>query len=138
MVWTGVEQRGTPWSDGVPGVTQYPIPPSSDFIYRWKATQSGFYVSPDLSNLSVVRRSLPSPEIAQWYHSHYRMQLGDGARAPLVIHPRPDRPSSLERISTDPAVLAALKKAELNPHAFLVSDWSRITTAQCVALVSHS
>ncbi|ELU36838.1 L-ascorbate oxidase, putative [Rhizoctonia solani AG-1 IA] len=29
--WHGLEQVGTPWSDGVPGMTQWPIPPGGDF-----------------------------------------------------------------------------------------------------------
>ncbi|KAL9101310.1 MAG: hypothetical protein Q9163_003422 [Psora crenata] len=29
--WHGQLQRGTPWMDGVPGVTQCPIAPGSDF-----------------------------------------------------------------------------------------------------------
>lgn len=38
----------TPWSDGVPGVTQFPIRTGSTFIYEYRFTQSGAY----------------------WYHAH--------------------------------------------------------------------
>ncbi|EUC56316.1 multicopper oxidase, partial [Rhizoctonia solani AG-3 Rhs1AP] len=33
MHWHGIEQFGTPWSDGVPGLTQWPIPVQGDFVY---------------------------------------------------------------------------------------------------------
>lgn len=32
--WHGFLQTGTPWMDGVPGVTQCPIPPGHSFTYR--------------------------------------------------------------------------------------------------------
>ncbi|KAL4930442.1 oxidoreductase tpcJ [Aspergillus undulatus] len=62
--WHGIWQRGTNQYDGVPGVTQCPIPPGSTFTYRFRATQYG----------------------TSWYHSHYSLQLADGLYGPLVIH----------------------------------------------------
>ncbi|KDN43026.1 hypothetical protein RSAG8_06349, partial [Rhizoctonia solani AG-8 WAC10335] len=47
--WHGIEQYGTPWSDGVPGLTQYPIRSGENFVYNFTLYQHGFY----------------------WYHSHY-------------------------------------------------------------------
>jgi Multicopper oxidase len=38
-------QLGTPWSDGVPGVTQKLIPVGQSFNYRWKANDYGTYWS---------------------------------------------------------------------------------------------
>ena len=35
----GITQLGTPWSDGVPGVSQAPIQPNESFIYRWTADE---------------------------------------------------------------------------------------------------
>ena len=32
----GDEQRGTPYMDGVPGVTQCPISPGATFVYKWR------------------------------------------------------------------------------------------------------
>ncbi|KAJ5146427.1 Multicopper oxidase type 2 [Penicillium bovifimosum] len=34
----GIEQLNTPWSDGVPGLTQKPIQPGHSWTYRWTAT----------------------------------------------------------------------------------------------------
>ncbi len=38
-----IQQYLTPYSDGVPGVSQRPIQPGSSFLYNWTATQSGSY-----------------------------------------------------------------------------------------------
>ena len=35
--------QGTPWSDGVPGLTQTPIEPGASYIYRFKAYPPGTY-----------------------------------------------------------------------------------------------
>jgi FtsP/CotA-like multicopper oxidase with cupredoxin domain len=51
----GIDQVGTPWSDGVPGVTQKPISPGATFVYRWTATDYGTY----------------------WYHAHERGQASN-------------------------------------------------------------
>jgi hypothetical protein len=34
--WHGMLQKGTPWADGVPGVSQCPIAPGSTFTYKFK------------------------------------------------------------------------------------------------------
>ncbi|KAM3449458.1 hypothetical protein MY3296_006923 [Beauveria thailandica] len=35
--WHGIDQRESPWSDGVPGLSQTPIEPGESYIYRFKA-----------------------------------------------------------------------------------------------------
>ncbi|KAL4994515.1 multicopper oxidase-domain-containing protein [Aspergillus recurvatus] len=62
--WHGIWQRGTNQQDGVPGVTQCPIPPGQTYTYRFRATQYG----------------------TSWYHSHFSLQLADGLYGPLAIH----------------------------------------------------
>ncbi|PYH42871.1 uncharacterized protein BP01DRAFT_385075 [Aspergillus saccharolyticus JOP 1030-1] len=64
MHWHGITQKGTPWADGVPGVSQCPIVPRSRFTYTFQADQYG----------------------TGWYHSHYSAQLTDGVFGPMVIH----------------------------------------------------
>jgi FtsP/CotA-like multicopper oxidase with cupredoxin domain len=59
----GIEQHGTPWADGVPGLTQKPIQPGHSWTYRWKATQYGTY----------------------WYHAHARGEMMDGLYGPIWI-----------------------------------------------------
>ncbi|TGO22870.1 hypothetical protein BPAE_0152g00250 [Botrytis paeoniae] len=62
--WHGLLQSGTPWMDGVPGISQCPISPGSQFTYRFRADQYG----------------------TSWYHSHYSGQYGAGLFGPLVIY----------------------------------------------------
>jgi len=52
------------WMDGVPGVTQCPIPPGGSFTYTFTADLYG----------------------TSWYHSHYSAQYAGGLVGPMVIH----------------------------------------------------
>ena len=90
----------TPWSDGVPGLTQVPIPPGTSFSYRWTATQHGSY----------------------WYHSHVGAQLSDGLYGPIIIHPRKDKQKPFGLISKDPASTKAMEDAELRTKPVVLSD----------------
>lgn len=59
----GIEQKNTPWSDGVPGLNQKPIQPGHSWTYRWTATQYGTY----------------------WYHAHGMSEIMDGLYGPIWI-----------------------------------------------------
>jgi len=98
----------TPWSDGVPGVTQREIPPGGSFVYKWTASQYGEY----------------------WYHAHHREQLDDGAYGALIIHPKKDRPSPFSLISKDQSTLSAINKAVAEIKPLLLSDWRNIPSAR--------
>jgi FtsP/CotA-like multicopper oxidase with cupredoxin domain len=52
------------WMDGVPGVSQCPIPPEGTFTYSFIADLYG----------------------TTWYHSHYSAQYASGLIGPLVVH----------------------------------------------------
>jgi FtsP/CotA-like multicopper oxidase with cupredoxin domain len=39
--WHGIHQRGTQYYDGVPFLTQCPIPEGTTFRYQWNAEQPG-------------------------------------------------------------------------------------------------
>ncbi|EGD99751.1 multicopper oxidase [Trichophyton tonsurans CBS 112818] len=62
--WHGIRMMENMFNDGVPGVTQCPIPPGSSMTYRFKASQYG----------------------SSWYHSHYSLQYADGLFGPMTIH----------------------------------------------------
>ncbi|KAM0432248.1 hypothetical protein ACHAPT_004786 [Fusarium lateritium] len=62
--WHGLLQKKTPWEDGVPGVTQCPIPPGESFTYQFVADMYG----------------------TTWYHSHYSAQYSAGLFGPMVIY----------------------------------------------------
>ncbi|KAF8748333.1 multicopper oxidase family [Rhizoctonia solani] len=111
MHWHGIEQVGSLWSDGVPGLTQWPIPVQGDFVYNFTVKQAGFH----------------------WYHSHYKMQLDDGLKGTIYIRPRPNKPKPFSQISTDAAVLEKLKQAENNALLLNVYDYKHYTSEHWMA-----
>jgi FtsP/CotA-like multicopper oxidase with cupredoxin domain len=100
--------QGTPWSDGVPGVTQLPIAPGCNFTYRFQALQYGSY----------------------WYHSHAKGQIEDGLYGPILIHPQPGTKKPFHMISNDPAALRAMERAERAVHPLIMFDYMHITSEQ--------
>jgi len=62
--WHGIRQYMSTEFDGVPGVTQCPIPPGETMTYKFHATQYG----------------------SSMYHSHFSLQYVDGFFGPLVIN----------------------------------------------------
>ncbi|CAG8766038.1 22053_t:CDS:2, partial [Dentiscutata erythropus] len=63
--WHGLHMRNTPYSDGVPGITQCPIKPGKSFLYDFYANdESGTH----------------------WYHSHYKTQRMAGFYGLLIIN----------------------------------------------------
>ncbi|WVQ82717.1 hypothetical protein IAT38_004849 [Cryptococcus sp. DSM 104549] len=63
--WHGLLMNGTVFMDGVPGITQCPIPAGGSFTYRFTVdNQYGTF----------------------WYHSHYSNTMADGLWGPLIVH----------------------------------------------------
>ncbi|GJN69363.1 hypothetical protein PLICBS_003411 [Purpureocillium lilacinum] len=101
--WHGLLQRGTPQMDGVPGVTQDPIPPGGNFTYRFSTTSEyGFY----------------------WYHSHFRAYYNDAIRGPLLIRPAASRPRPFLKTAKDENERAALLEAEREAASVMLNDWT--------------
>ena len=100
--------RNTPWSDGVPGLTQRQIQPDRSFTYRWKATQYGSY----------------------WYHAHQRGQTGDGLYGPILIHPKDSEEKPFGLISSDPDTVLALEEAETKAKPLVLGDFRHITSEE--------
>lgn len=61
--WYGIEQRGTPYMDGVSFITQCPINPGQTFTYTFRVDESGTY----------------------WYHSSAGAQRGKGLYGALIV-----------------------------------------------------
>ncbi|XP_054269197.1 uncharacterized protein LOC128990701 [Macrosteles quadrilineatus] len=61
--WHGHHQRGSPYMDGVPFISQCPISPNSVFRYDYRADNPGTH----------------------FWHSHTGVQRGDGAFGSLII-----------------------------------------------------
>ncbi|WVQ77654.1 hypothetical protein IAR50_007342 [Cryptococcus sp. DSM 104548] len=63
--WHGIFQNSTPYMDGVPGISQCPIPANGSFTYEYAVNnQAGTY----------------------WWHSHWAVTMADGLFGPLIIH----------------------------------------------------
>ncbi|KAK1962578.1 multicopper oxidase [Colletotrichum sublineola] len=96
----GIEQLNTPWSDGVPGVTQRAIQPGGSFEYKWKATQYGAY----------------------WYHAHWEGLIEDGLYGAITVHPAASHQKPFSLISSDGAAIHAMEKAEKKVVPLILSD----------------
>ena len=71
--WHGMQMRGTPFSDGVPGVSQCPIP----------AAAAGSGAEAGLN--AMVYRFTPDRPGTFWYHGHFAGQYVDGLVGGLLI-----------------------------------------------------
>jgi len=106
--------KGSPWSDGVPGVTQKPIPPKGSFTYKFKATQYGSY----------------------WYHGHQLGHMEDGLLGAIVIHPKKDQATPFSKITSEASELKAIAAAVADPYPLVISDW-RHRTADEIVKITH-
>ncbi|PTB37361.1 multicopper oxidase [Trichoderma asperellum CBS 433.97] len=104
----GIEMLGTPWSDGVPGLSQRAIPPGGHFVYQFSASQYGSY----------------------WYHSHFHGQIEDGLYGPVIIHPLPESQKPFHLISSDPVAIAAMVRAERNVKPVAIADLNHFTSEE--------
>ncbi|KAB8220138.1 multicopper oxidase-domain-containing protein [Aspergillus novoparasiticus] len=104
----GIEQRNTPWSDGVPGLSQKGIQSGESFTYQWKATEYGSY----------------------FYHAHEKGYMEDGLYGPIYIHPRDSQPRPFGLITSDPDERMAMRVAEDNSQSIMLSDWRHHTSDQ--------
>ncbi|KXJ90373.1 multicopper oxidase-domain-containing protein [Microdochium bolleyi] len=113
----GIEMLGTPWADGVPGITQIAIQPGCAFTYRWTATQHGTY----------------------FYHSHSDSQVNDGLYGPIVIHAAPGTAKPYGLLTKDPRALQAISKAEAERVPLLIGDWRHLTSSKewAISKASH-
>lgn len=100
----GIRQLGTPFSDGVPGLTQKPIEAGKTWTYRWAADEPGTY----------------------FYHSHYKGQMMDGLYGAILIEAKDS--SSLPFASLgDENEVKQMIEADSNIEPVMVGDWMRST-----------
>lgn len=101
MHFHGIMQRGTPWADGVPGITQNPIPPEDCFTYLFQLKdQYGF----------------------AWYHAHHRGYLTDGLYGAMNIKPKIGRDRPYRKITNNTRELEIIKRAEESPLTLIADD----------------
>lgn len=99
----GIAQKSSPWTDGVPGVSQQPIRPGASYVYRWKAEESGVF----------------------FYHAHSRGQLMDGMYGAIIIDPSDEEPNPFHILSHDSNDWTKMRIAERKMQTLMISDWSQ-------------
>jgi len=104
----GITQQGTPWSDGVPGLSQRSIAPGSSFLYKWTADESGVY----------------------FYHAHFRSQIMDGLYGAIIISPESEADKPFSLINSDPAIIKAMEAADDAMQTLFVSDYNVYTSKE--------
>lgn len=104
----GIDQMGTPWSDGVPGLSQRPIPSGSSFLYKWNAGQYGSYM----------------------YHAHSRGQIDDGLYGAIYIRPGDEVEKPFWLISNRTREVKAMRRAEERTTPIVLSDWRQLTSEE--------
>ena len=97
--WHGIEQRNTPWMDGVGEITQCGIRAASIFTYAFIATKPGTF----------------------WYHSHTGTQRADGLFGALVIR---ENNATVARVVEE---LGISYEDYPERHTLVLSDWFRGT-----------
>ncbi|CAH1796369.1 unnamed protein product [Owenia fusiformis] len=104
--WHGLEQRNTPWMDGVGSVSQCPINPYETFTYRFIASNIG----------------------TNWYHAHLGTQRSAGIFGSLVVLERPK--DQIRRRGADQL------PEFLSDHHMIVQDWTRRDSLYVSELIS--
>ncbi|KAI1339707.1 multicopper oxidase [Xylariaceae sp. FL0016] len=112
----GIEMKDTPWSDGVPGISQNDIQPNCTFTYEWKATQHGSY----------------------FYHAHSDSLISDGLYGGIVTHPDPNTSTPYNIITNNHVSLRAIQQAESARMPLILSDWRHITSSTDWAISQQS
>ncbi|QGA16583.1 hypothetical protein EYB26_004250 [Talaromyces marneffei] len=112
----GIEQKNTAWADGVPGLTQWAIPPENMFTYQWHANEYGTY----------------------WYHSHDMATVQDGLYGAIHIRPSQQTEDPFSMITTDATELGAIRQAVRNAELIVVSDWSQYTSFEYMDAMKQS
>lgn len=106
----GIQQTHTPWSDGVPGLSQYSIKPGNTYMYRWTADEQGAY----------------------FYHSHYKGQIMDGLYGGIFIQSADG--DQVPFAGVDASAVSKLALADSKAEPLFVSDWSKYTFDEFYAI----
>ncbi|GFF46734.1 laccase-1 [Aspergillus udagawae] len=104
----GIDQTGTPWSDGVLGLSQRPIPSGSSFLYKWNAGQYGSYM----------------------YHAHRRGHIDDGLYGAIYIRPDDAVEKPFRLITNRTREVKAMRRAEERTTPLVLSDWRQLTSEE--------
>lgn len=112
----GVLQKGTPWSDGVPGITQYPILSGDTYTYVFR---------------------LQDQYGASWYHAHYRGYASDGIYGPINIRASKQRDRPYKSITNDTDTIKLWESLESSPQFIIGDDSFKLTMDDVMARMHH-
>ncbi|KAL0272319.1 UNVERIFIED_CONTAM: hypothetical protein PYX00_005343 [Menopon gallinae] len=90
--WHGLRQRGTPFMDGTPMVTQCPIHSGTTFTYRMKADRPGTF----------------------YYHAHSVSQQLDGLYGALIVRRGPETREKVMLLAPQLQQLTSFRSSPLN------------------------
>lgn len=96
----GIRQTNTQFSDGVPGVTQWPILSGDTYLYVLHLEQHGFF----------------------WYHNHYRGYTNDGLNGPIYIRPNSSIARPYREVLSNEEEVSLMLELEKKPQYLLFSD----------------
>ncbi|KAG8742441.1 hypothetical protein FRC10_001408 [Ceratobasidium sp. 414] len=121
-----ISQFGTPWSDGVPGLTQYPIKPGQNFVYNFTVNQSGHHLYGTTFLTIYLDLTISLSELQ-------KSQLDDGLKGTIYIRPKASRARPFTQITNDTTALAQLLRAERNPLPLNVYDYRHYTSEYLIS-----
>ena len=104
----GIEQLGTPWSDGAPGVSQRPIKPGQSYLYQWNANEYGSY----------------------FYHAHDKGRMNDGLFGAIHVQPASNIEKPFGLMTNSSAELEAIIEAEKRTQPIVLADWTHLTSTE--------
>ncbi|OXU25591.1 hypothetical protein TSAR_001264, partial [Trichomalopsis sarcophagae] len=119
--WHGIQQKGTPYMDGVPMVTQCPIAPGNRFKYNFTASTSGSYL---WHSHIVIDHPLVNCEFIKFsYRTYEGSQRDDGLFGPLVIHSPPSENVHAELYDGDDKIMFINDWTHLSGNAAFLRDY---------------
>lgn len=112
----GQPMKETPWSDGVPGISQKLILPGQCWLYEWRAEEYGAY----------------------FYHAHHHGLEVDGLKGAITIRPPPEEPTPFYLISNDTVDMEQILAAVKNPSPIVLADWFQFTFEEVMRIQQAS
>lgn len=113
----GIDQAYTPWSDGMPGITQYPVLSGGSYAYIFQfKNQHGAF----------------------WYHAHFRGYAMDGLFGPMHIIAADDVERPYEKIEgITQSDLDLIYQLEKKPTNLIVADGYPIDSDDVLVRLFH-
>ena len=143
MILIRDRQAGTPWSDGVPGLSQKPIAPGGSFLYKWTATQYGTYwyvknrkvINVQLLTSGQVSRACEGTDsgwsLRAFAHSVCSiLTKTDELWLTRMRSPPPNAETPFSLITNNTREAKTMQRLDRDPTVILLSDWDHFTSEE--------